>query len=92
MYIAGSRADGVRLLRFDGYRSDAIANRESRFKRHALGDANLRANIAAHNRAIANPNGCDSNHCFAPYLNACSRECDADAHPKRSLRRHAQPR
>lgn len=92
MHIAGSLADGVRVYRLDGCRSDAIANRESRSKRHTLGDANLRANAAANNRAIANLNDCSFNHCFASYLNACSRERDPDSHPRRSLRRHAEPR
>ena len=94
MYIAGSRADGVRLFRFDGYHSHSIAigNRESRSKRHALSDADLRANIAANSRATADPNGCSFNHCFAHYLDACSRERNPDFRPQSPLRWHVESR
>ena len=92
MYIAGSLVDGICLLRFDGYHSDAIANRYPRSKRHAFSDADLRANVAANNRAVANPNERSSNYCIAPYLDTCFRERNPDSYRRRSLRRHAEPR
>ena len=73
MSIAGSLAHSVRVLRPDGCHVDAVANRETCSNQHTSSDANLRAYVAANNRAIASPYDCSSGHCIAPYLNTCSR-------------------